>query len=198
MTCNHLLVIGEVLSGKTRYVEELLESEDNNYKGHELIWVFHETMSMERREDYHDRFHFAEYSFYPLARAQELKSLMSALMDRCQSDCLRRVVVFDDLQADMAQFDYWMGYFLWHAKTLKMPTISTVRDNYEWDRMKLSCDEMVLFKLNNRRIIDRIVEGTELEKNNLYHLYDSFVLSGLYKHIPLDLRPKRYDVRIRQ
>ena len=47
MTCNHLLVIGEVLSGKTRYVEELLESEDNNYKGHELIWVFHETMSME-------------------------------------------------------------------------------------------------------------------------------------------------------
>ena len=80
MTCNHLLVIGEVLSGKTRYVEELLESEDNNYKGHELIWVFHDTMSMERWENYHDRFHFEEYSFYPLARAQDLKSLMSALM----------------------------------------------------------------------------------------------------------------------
>ena len=85
-----------------------------------------------------------------------------------------------------------------HAKSLKMPTISTVRDNYEWDNMKRGCDEMVLFKLNNRRIIDRIVENTELEKNNLYQLYDSFVLSGLYKHIPLDLRPKRYDVRIRQ
>ena len=40
MTCNHLLVIGEVLSGKTHYVEQLLESEDNNYKGHEPIWVF--------------------------------------------------------------------------------------------------------------------------------------------------------------
>ena len=73
MTCNHLLVIGEALSGKTHYVEGLLEAEDNNYKGHELIWVFHETMSMERRVDYHDRFHFAEYSFYPLARSSRPK-----------------------------------------------------------------------------------------------------------------------------
>ena len=83
MTCNHLLVIGEPLSGKTRYVEGLLEAEDNNYKGHELIWVFRDTMSRERREDYSDRFHFVEYSFYPLARSQDLRSLMSALMDRC-------------------------------------------------------------------------------------------------------------------
>ena len=36
MTCNNLLVIGEVLSGKTHYVEQLLEA-DKNYKGHELI-----------------------------------------------------------------------------------------------------------------------------------------------------------------
>ena len=121
MTCNHLLVVGEALSGKTHYVEGLLEAEDNNYKGHELIWVFHETMSMERRVDYHVRFHFAEYSFYPLAQGQDLKSLMSALMERCQSDSLRRVVVFDDLQANMDQFDYWMGYFCVTPSPLKCP-----------------------------------------------------------------------------
>ena len=148
MTCNHLLVIGEVLSGKTHYVEGLLEANDNHYKGHELVWVFHDTMSIERRESYRHRFHFAEYSFYPLGRAQDLKALLAALMERCKADGLRRIVVFDDLQANMPQFTYWIGYFLWHAKILKMPTISTVLAHYEWEGMKLHCDEMVLFKLN--------------------------------------------------
>ena len=53
MTSCNLLVIGEALSGKTHYVEKLLEA-DKIYKGYELVWVFHDTMSIERRESYRD------------------------------------------------------------------------------------------------------------------------------------------------
>ena len=155
-------------------------------------------MQIERRESYRDRFHFTEYTFCPLSRAQNHKHSLDAIKDSHDNDGLRRIVIFDDLQVNMFEFNDLMTYFLYHAKELNTLTISTILAKYEWDKLKGLCQEMAVFKLNNRRIIDRIVEGTAIEKNCLYTIYDSFVASGLYEHIPLDLRPKLCDVRINQ
>ena len=172
---------------------------DTHYRDvHELVWIFHDTMSIERRTSYRDRFPFDEYFFCPLTRASDLKHLLGALQERYKRDGLRRLVVFDDLQVNLDQFNEWMTYFLWHAREFKILTISTVLAHYEWDELKGRCQEMAVFKLNNRRIIDRIVKGTDIDVNALYDLYDSYVVQGVHEHIPLDLRPKRYDVRLKQ
>ena len=96
----------------------------------------------------------------------------------------------------MIEFNDLITYFMCHTLSLNVVTISTVLAKYGWDHLKTLCQEMEIFKLDSRRIIGRIVEGTSIDKNSLYSLYDSFVAPGVHNHIPVDLRPKRYNVRV--
>ena len=186
MICTDLLVIGEVGSGKTHYVRKLLET--GVYSGYELIWAFNGNMPISLRDSYREQFtNFVEFTLCPISSVWDLKQLLASIKCSYDSDGYSRVVVFDDLQVNMPGFKDMITYFIYHVKSLNTSTIITVLAKYQWEELKSNCQAIVLFKLNNRRIIDRVVEHTFIQKNYLYSLYDNFVARGVHEHILVDL-----------
>ena len=76
---SHMLIIGSTGTGKTTYVEKILEN--GFLDGDELLWISSEQVSKENRLKYSDKFKsFKTISFYEVKNAAEVSEFFNEVV----------------------------------------------------------------------------------------------------------------------
>ena len=138
---NNLLVLGQVGSGKTYYVENLLAN--GFVKAHDIVWTSSEKLPDSTRASYHERFKtFELFSFYMVPTPKDMNKLLIALLpqmkERFQNEKRKTVMVFDDLLNIADKSDEYTRLLAnsRHYGVVTINIFQAFRNAERWDNIK--------------------------------------------------------------
>ena len=205
---SHMLIIGSTGTGKTTYVEKILEN--GFLEGNELLWISSEQVSKETRLSYSEKFHnFNTISFYEINKSVDVSEFFDEIIPQIKKKYVesnrqyKTIMVFDDLLTIIDKTEKF-GIFLAscrHYGVLAVNIFQGFRNTDKWDNIKANSPILVVFKLGlmSGRVITQIANivanSTEQtiskQKNWLHRAFaDTVIKSPKHQHLLVDLQAK--------
>ena len=205
---SHMLIIGSTGTGKTTYVEKILEN--GFLEGDELMWISSEQVSKETRLRYSEKFqYFKTISFYEISKAVDVLEFFDEVIPTLKKKYTesngkyKTIMVFDDLLTITDKTEKF-GIFLAscrHYGVLAVNIFQGFRNTDKWDNIKANSPILVVFKLGlmSGRVITQIAnvvansteQAISKQKNWLHRAFsDTVIKSQKHQHMLIDLQAR--------